>query len=464
MHKPHIGIYILLLALGIALPACEKQLPPWSSGKLVIITSDYIQGAQAEFEKELVQLFSEQQRVSFEFISLPPDEINGALRQHKAHLAVASSSNDLSADGLKFGPDYQTIRWLVVCDRNHFFPKKVDDLLGKSVTIDSAAEKQDWLGKLKLRTAGIGWRDPPGISATELLDKVADDLSDCAIANELQFSDALESHPNLAAAFDIGFPSRIAWAFPADVDPQLYQQVQNFFAGIERDGTLRKLLDRYFGHINWLATMDAATFISDINTILPHYRHLFEDAAEITGIDWRLLAALSYQESQWNPNATSYTNVRGMMMLTEDTADRMNVENRLDARESILAGARYLAMLRDQMPGRIPEPDRTWLALAAYNQGYSHLEDARILTQRAKMNADRWEDVKRWLPYLNRPGYYKTLKHGYARGSEAVSLVENIRNYYDMLKRLNPDQGPSDTERTAYQLIEPLQRFLHYSR
>src|SRR3989338_9774435 len=129
---------------------------------------------------------------------------------------------------------------------------------------------------------------------------------------------------------------------------------------------------------------DAASFISRRNTVLPRYRHLFEEASILTGEDWHLLAALAYQESQWDPLATSSTNVRGMMMLTEDTADRMKVKNRLDARESILAGAQYLALLREQMSDRILEPDRTWMALAAYNQGFGHLEDARILTERAK--------------------------------------------------------------------------------
>ena len=146
-------------------------------------------------------------------------------------------------------------------------------------------------------------------------------------------------------------------------------------------------------------------------------------------------------------------------MLTEDTADQMDVSNRLDAHESILAGAEYLLLLKEQMPDRIPEPDRTWLALAAYNQGYSHLEDARILTERAGLNPDSWSDVKKWMPLLNRPNYYNTVKHGYARGGEAVILVENIRSYYDMLKRLEPDQRVSVPE-VSYRLIEPMPRLL----
>jgi len=221
------------------------------------------------------------------------------------------------------------------------------------------------------------------------------------------------------------------------------------------------MLERYYGHNLRLAKMDAAAYISRIRTTLPRYRHFFEEAASATGEDWRLLAALAYQESQWNPLATSHTNVRGMMMLTEDTADRMKLNNRLDAHESIMAGAKYFALLKNQMPSRIPEPDRTWMALAAYNQGYSHLEDARILTERAGHNPNSWLDVKRWMPLLNQPGYYETLKHGYSRGGEAVILVENIRNYYDILKRLRPHKSGTLSEEISYRLIEPLQDLLH---
>src|SRR3989338_7795186 len=205
---------------------------------------------------------------------------------------------------------------------------------------------------------------------------------------------------------------------------------------------------------------DAASFISRRNTVLPRYRHLFEEAARLTGEDWQLLAALAYQESQWDPLATSSTNVRGMMMLTEDTADRMKVKNRLDARESVIAGAKYLVLLKEQMPDRIPEPDRTWLALAAYNQGYGHLEDARILTKRAGLNPDSWADVKKWMPLLTQPDYYGTLKHGYARGGEAVILVESIRGYYDMLKRLEPGQLAGASEEASYHLLRPMQYLL----
>ncbi len=155
----------------------------------------------------------------------------------------------------------------------------------------------------------------------------------------------------------------------------------------------------------------------------------------MTGIDWRLIAAVSYRESHWDRLNTSPTGVRGMMMLTEDTADMLGVTDRLDAKQSILGGARYMVQLIDTIPVRIPEPDRTWMALAAYNIGYAHLEDARVLAQRMKLNPDSWADVKKMLPLLNKYDYYSTLKYGYASGGAPVVFVESIRTYHKILER-----------------------------
>jgi membrane-bound lytic murein transglycosylase F len=157
------------------------------------------------------------------------------------------------------------------------------------------------------------------------------------------------------------------------------------------------------------------------------------------GIDWRLLSAIGYQESQWNALATSPTGVRGLMMLTEDTARALGIGDRLNPQASIMGGAKYFVMMRNQVPSRIREPDRTWFALAAYNVGFGHLEDARILTQMHGKNADRWDDVRNYLPLLTQEKWYTRVKHGYARGWEPTRFVENIRSYYDMLQWMTAD-------------------------
>ena len=228
----------------------------------------------------------------------------------------------------------------------------------------------------------------------------------------------------------------MAWGFSSAADYDLQQSAVVFFDKIRNNGTLARLVDRYYGHVNRIQAVDSEAVIEKIETILPKLRSYFHEAQQLTGVDWRLLAAIGYQESHWDQFATSPTGVRGLMMLTDDTADRMGVKNRLDARESIIGGAKYLLKLRDTVPERIAEPDRTWLALAAYNQGYGHLEDARILAARLKTNADSWLDVRKAYSKLHQPEIYESLKHGYARGEEAVQFVENIRNYTDILTKL----------------------------
>ena len=450
-----------LICLCQMLTACGRDLPAWRSGELVIIVPETAQGAKAEFERELAELFTGQLQATLEIITMPQDQAIPALQQHKAHLAAVSLRRETDITSLQFGPSYMQVRELVVCNHGRSLPKRLAGLTAREIGVVAGSPQEAALREALENLPALQWQTLQESTPRELLAEVAEGTLDCAAVNELQLADAYNYHPNLVAAFDIGAPSRLVWGFPMDADPELINQAQVFFTRIRNDGTLNRLLERYYGHNLRLDKMDAAAFITRVKTTLPHYRRYFAEAAATTGEDWRLLAALAYQESQWEPLATSRTNVRGMMMLTEDTADRMKVNNRLDARESIMAGANYLMLLKEQMPDRIPEPDRTWMALAAYNNGWGHLEDARILTVRAGLDPDSWSDIKKWMPRLNQPGYYKTLKRGYARGGEAVILVENIRNYYDMLKRIEPDQTISASDPISYQLIEPLQRLLH---
>ncbi|MBI4989185.1 MAG: transglycosylase SLT domain-containing protein [Rhodocyclales bacterium] len=244
-----------------------------------------------------------------------------------------------------------------------------------------------------------------------------------------------DAFPDEAGDFDGRAVVASSWAFPANGDASLPQRVEAFLERLRRDGTLDRLVDRYFGHVHRLSAGDVERFLERMHGVLPHYRRFFIEAQDIHGIDWRLLAALAYQESQWDPLATSWTNVRGMMMLTEDTADRLRVTDRLDARQSTLAGARYLAELREQFPPEVAEPDRTWLALAAYNLGMGHMNGARFIAQLVKRDPNSWYEMKQVLPLLAKPEYYSRLKSGAARGGEAVIMTENIRTYYDILQR-----------------------------
>jgi membrane-bound lytic murein transglycosylase F len=258
-----------------------------------------------------------------------------------------------------------------------------------------------------------------------------------SIARWWHFDLAVNFFPDLAVAQELPGKVELAWAFRPQ-DDALRAAADAFIADFQRSGRLARLHDRYFGHIKRIDPIAATRFIDDMRRVLPRFRSLFERAAGLTGLDWRLLAALAYQESRWDPLATSYTNVRGMMMLTEETADRLGVGNRLDPAESILAGARYLTELSARLIDQVPEPDRLWMALAAYNLGYGHLNGARQLATGMKHDPASWYDMKKVLPLMSRPEYYERLKSGPARGGEAVILVENVRTYYDILRRHEP--------------------------
>jgi membrane-bound lytic murein transglycosylase F len=271
------------------------------------------------------------------------------------------------------------------------------------------------------------------ISADNLLVRLSEGKNDYVVADSIQISIQKNFYSNLGVAINLGKKSSKAWAFSSYMEPEFQLKAQKFFKRINKDGTLNRLLDRYYGHIERLGQDDVKKFLIKTRQLLPDLRRYFYEAEELTNLDWRLIAALAYQESHWDRLATSSTNVRGIMMLTEDTSERMEVTDRLDARQSILAGARYLLILKDTLPSRIVEPDRTWIALAAYNQGYGHIEDARILAQRMGLSPDFWVNLKRSLPLLSDRKHFEKLRRGYARGGEAVFLTESVRAYYDIL-------------------------------
>ncbi len=171
-----------------------------------------------------------------------------------------------------------------------------------------------------------------------------------------------------------------------------------------------------------------------IDQRLPDFRPVFEEAADEYELPADLLAALAYQESHWDPLARSPTGVRGMMMLTQRTAQELGIEDRLDPEQSIRGGARYLRQMHERLDADIPEPDRTYLALASYNIGRGHLLDARRLARELDRDPDRWADMREVLPLLTEERYYRDLRFGYARGYQPVYYVQRIRNYRAVIR------------------------------
>lgn len=431
---------------------CEEAPKPVApiaeSGELVVLTvngpATYFEDAEglpSGFEFDLATLFARELHVKLRWVFTDnPADIDHLLREKQAHLAAAALVKHFDfPGGLAWGPTYFETQHEVVGRTTDPAPKpkSIADIAGKRIGVVDESVGDYMLSDMPKLQAPIE-RLPPESSTADLLEEVAKGTLDYALVESNRFTLARRYFPQIDVDFKVGKPLDYAWLVSTVDKKRILEAAKPFFARLQKDGTLKRLVDRYYGHAAKLTAIDSETLIEKIAVDLPRLKPVFEEAEAVSGIDWRLIAAIGYQESHWDPAATSPTGVRGFMMLTEDTADRLQVKNRLDARDSILGGARYFALLKESMAPRIPEPDRTFLALAAYNQGVGHLEDARILAQKSGLNPDKWQDVRQVLPRLADPDAFQKLQHGYARGFEAVQFVDNVRNYYDILSRLAP--------------------------
>jgi membrane-bound lytic murein transglycosylase F len=417
--------------------------PPAQSGELIVLTrtspSTYYLNADKQpvgFEYDLASRLADRHGWRLRVINADTlDDMMHRLKKGEAHLAAAGLSiTPGRRSRMRFGPVYAEEQELVVCAEGGAAPAKPADLVGLRLEVVAGSSHVERLMELQRKQVDLTWKTVQAPSEEILLERVASGLSDCAVADALSYEVARNFLPALSVAMELG-KRDIAWALPEWADEGLRKDIDAFFADAQQSGLLKQLKERYFGHVSRLDQADAVGILEKRGGMLPPLRQHFFQAQLETGIDWRLLAALAYQESQWDKWAVSSTGVRGIMMLTGETADRMGVSDRLNPRESILGGARYLAMLRNELPDRVQEPDRTWMAMAAYNQGMGHLEDARRLAQRLGKNPDRWGELKTVLPLIARSQYLPLLRHGFARGGEAATLAENVRIYYDILQR-----------------------------
>jgi len=459
-----------MLALGVS--ACEKPPPPpppEKTSELVVSTrlgpgTYYLShdGVAAGFEHDLVNAFARDQGWAVRWdVRDNLEAVLSSIETESAHFAAAAlNESAVHARLLRAGPVLFETPVLVIYRTSNRRPTSLAALTNKKVAILENAGLTLIMLRLKRKFPGLTWQPVDAIWTEELLERLNQGDYDAVIVNGLNYELSRSAFPNLAIAFPLDYKQKIVWALPRNTSSELLHKMQRFIAKAHKNDTIKRIYERYYGHVNRLGNQDVLGILDRRKKILPKLRRHFHEAQTLTGIDWRLLAAIGYQESKWDPNATSPTGVRGLMMLTGETADRMGVQNRLDARQSILGGARYLVVMKNALPRRIAEPDRTWIALAAYNQGQGHMEDARRIAQARGDHPDHWVDVKAALPFLGRGGYENVMRYGYARGGEALIFTENVRAYYDILLRTErpyrplmslergddtPDEGTSGT-------------------
>jgi membrane-bound lytic murein transglycosylase F len=440
-------IATLLLATCSQPPSVLEEI--LSSGELRVVTrnlpSTYYLGAAGPQgpEFDLASRFAAELGVNLYIYSVPnAADVVRELESRRAHIAAAGLTRGMPLPtGMGFGPPFQQVREHLIYRQSEPRPRSLRQVLDRHIEVVEDSVHAQTLERLRQREPRLTWVENPTTETEELLYRLSRREFDYTVADSNEFAIGRAFHPEIRIAFDLSGGKALAWAIDT-TDASLLNRVTAFYAAIKAEGRLAGILDAYYAGTERFDYIQARVFIDDIRVRLPQYRHWFREAASEVGVDWRLLAAIGYQESHWIPTATSHTGVRGLMMLTEDTASALGVVDRLDPRASIFGGAHYFVRMRNQLPHRILEPDRTWMTLAAYNVGIGHLEDARVLTQMHGKNPDAWDDVREHLPLLTQEKWYTRVKRGYARGWEPVRFVDNIRSYIDILDWVAAETAP----------------------
>ncbi len=446
---------LAIVALSLLLTGCPRGDPPViidfeTLGELRVATRvdtvayrETPEGETGGFEHDLLIELGNELKIPVRFLVYgSTTQALRAVRRGDAHLAAAGLGRNTRHKDIRWSPAVREMALVVVAAGPLASTiKNPEDLAGHTITVRRntlAAEQmkifQADLPKIRLQRVS-GRRDG------QLLADVADGKIALFVTDSVHLAAAAVLRPELRAVVQLPNRADMAWALPENAPPKLIDTVSRFIEKAQSDGLIERLEDRYFGQLERLSETDIAAFVDRMQTRLPRYIPFFQKAEVATGVDWRLLAAIGYQESQWDPLAESFTGVRGLMMLTDETAARMRVSDRLDPEQSILGGARYYALMRNSIDEDIVEPDRSWMAVAAYNLGLGHLRGARQIARSLGRDNTTWLSMRSVLPLLSRPSFARRLKAGRARGGEAVIMTENVRAFYDILRRLDNPQA-----------------------
>ncbi|OHD97850.1 MAG: lytic transglycosylase F [Sulfurimonas sp. RIFCSPHIGHO2_12_FULL_36_9] len=337
-----------------------------------------------------------------------------------------------------FGPSYFEAQEQVICNRKMLsdgrFPTNVDDLSGLKIVVGEDTSHSETIEQLKAEGVDINATYASEYSTEELIAQVDSNEIDCTIVDSNIYALNQRYFQNIALAFDISSRAQQAWVLTPD-SQMLKEDMYSWLNSFNQSGEMARLKDHYYSYVLFFDYYDTVMFNKRIDTVLPQYKKYFKEASLKYDIPFSVLAALSYQESHWSSNAISNTGVKGLMMLTQSTADHHGVKNRVDPKQSIFGGAKHLDLMIKSVPSEVVGEDRLKFALAAYNIGLGHIFDAQKLAQQIGLNQNSWTDLKTVLPLLSQKKHYKTLKHGYARGGEAVRYVDAIYDYMSILQK-----------------------------
>lgn len=390
-------------------------------------------GEPEGFEYELAKNFADSHDLEFRYKTVDSvDQILNQLSIANGYIGAASITNtEKRQENYSFSPSYFTVNQVVVCRVNHRV-KGTKDLTKLKLIIPTQSSYTETLRFLKSLNPELTWEEREEENSETMLHTVWNNPKYCTIVDSHVASLHQRYLPELKVVFKFKTPNNIGWVYNKNF-PKLGQKIEQWFKLDSTKELINNLKRKYFDFIKF-DPFNLKVFNERIQTRLPTYIKEFKKASKKQNIEWELLAAVSYQESFWDKKAKSPTGVRGIMMLTLKTAKDMGVKNRLNPKESIQGGAKYLARLIKRIPSYVKQEDRIWYALAAYNVGYYHLRDAMALAIWQNEDPTSWHSIEKVLPLLAQKKYYKRLPYGHARGLEPVLYVKRIKDFYDILK------------------------------
>jgi len=434
--------YISLETIPTPAPTHLDKIKEKKRLDVVILNSPtvYFVGPERDlgFEYELITLYAKDINVDINFTVVNTvDEALDLSRKGVGDITVAGLSiTDERKKEFLFGPKYYNVQEQMICHRGMYkqknFPKDMEDLSGLKIVVGQSTSYEQTLKELEENYPQMKVDYEADLSTEQLLEKVWKREIDCTVADSNVFAINQRYYPELAMAFAVGERKNLAWVLRSG-DDSLKDDLYQWINRCGQAGKMTELRDFYYSYQNIFDYYDTKVFYKRMKSRLPKYENYFKKAGEKYDIPWVLLAAQSYQESHWNARAKSYTGVRGMMMLTLATAKHLGIKNRMDAKQSIYGGAKYIAQLEKRFSDKVTGMNRVAFALAAYNVGMGHMHDAQTLARQMNKNPYSWRDIKKVLPLLSQKKYYKQLKYGYARGSEPVRYVNAIQQYAQII-------------------------------
>ncbi len=279
----------------------------------------------------------------------------------------------------------------------------------------------------------------------QLIAAVANGEIDYTVADEHVALVDAAFYNNIDTKTFISFPQKIAWAVRID-QKRLADTINFWLDKFYKTLDSRLLYNKYFKNLSSRKRVNKSLYNSYGKGYLSPFDNIIKKASQQIGWDWRLLASLIYQESEFKPGVVSWVGARGLMQLMPDVMQKYGIDSTASPEEQIMAGTKYLKALFKQLPPEITDSvERIKFVLAAYNTGMGHVFDARRLAAKYGKNPNRWTDnTDYFILHLSEKKYYNdpVVRNGYVRGKETYNFVMEIWQRYKIYKVLIKDKSP----------------------